>query len=331
MTDNDLDLLLRALDDELADPDRDRLQQLLATSPDARAAWQQHRAVRTAVAAQAAPSFGPYFADRVMQRLARERGAHPRRGGAGLPAWLTPAGAVGWGLAVAVLLAAVGLALWLRPQTIHVPYGQTASHTLPDGSTVELAGGSTLTYARPWGRGERRVSLDGEAFFAVARQEVPFVVETFNARVEVLGTRFNVSAWPDAYEAATTVTLASGRVAVAPLAAPAAPVVLAPGEATTIAADTTHPALPAPASLDRVLAWRSGGLAFTDRPLASVFETLQRRFDVAIALDDADLAAERITYLAPRPASAEDVLADICHIKQLRYRRTANGFEVLSD
>src|SRR5690606_12087718 len=160
----DRDLLLRALDADLSAAERLRLEQLLA-KPEARAAWHEHQRVRTAVAAAADASFGPFFADRVMQRLSRERAARRRAGLRERLAALSPLRVAGAGLAVAVLVAAVAVALWVRPHTLHVPYGELATVTLPDGSVVELGSGSTLTYAHPFGWKARRVRLEGEAFF----------------------------------------------------------------------------------------------------------------------------------------------------------------------
>src|SRR5690606_622826 len=158
----------------------------------------------------------------------------------------------------------------------------------------------------------------------------PFVVVTFNARVEVHGTRFNVRAWPEEPASGTSVALTEGRVAVAALASPAPPVVLAPGEMTTVAPDTTAPRRPAPAALGTVLAWRTGGIAFSDEPLASVARALERRFGVSVRLADAGLADAPVGYLQPRPAAVEVVLADICAAHNLRYRRTADGYEIVA-
>lgn len=69
----------------------------------------------------------------------------------------------------------------------------TLVHTLADGSTVYLEANSTLTYSNRFGRNEREVTLKGEAFFDVVPDATrPFVVETKDARVQVLGTSFLV-------------------------------------------------------------------------------------------------------------------------------------------
>ena len=85
-----------------------------------------------------------------------------------------------------------------RMVAFHTDPGQRASLTLPDGTSVELNSGSTLEYPADFARGERRVRVEGEAMFDVAKvADKPFYVETFAYDVKVLGTRFNVEADED--------------------------------------------------------------------------------------------------------------------------------------
>ena len=331
MKTNDLHLVQRSLDAELNAEEAARLRRLLHLAPEARQELDALQAVRGLVAEHGGHAFAPHFADRVMRRVRRPALAPPQASLAErLGEALLPWRAVGWSLAVAALVA-VGLALWLWPRAdvVRVPYGETLSLVLPDGSAVELDGGSTLRYGPFEGADIRRVHLEGEAFFSVVEGERPFVVETFNAHVTVLGTRFNVRAWATDVEEATVVTLTSGRVEVVPQTSEAAPVVLAPGQTSVVRGDTTS--APVAARFSRVLAWRSGGLHFADQPLGSVAAALERRFDVEIRLASPELAAFPITYLNPHPASAPSVLADVLHVHGLRFRRTADGFLILRE
>ena len=85
-----------------------------------------------------------------------------------------------------------------RMVAFHTDPGQRASLTLPDGTSVELNSGSTLEYPAVFSRKERRVKINGEAMFDVAKvADKPFYVETFAYDVKVLGTRFNVEADED--------------------------------------------------------------------------------------------------------------------------------------
>lgn len=336
MNTNDRDLIIRSLDDELPATERERLDDLLQTAPDARKMLNQHQSVRQFVAEHGSTSFAPGFADGVMDKLPAESpsAAHRR---ADRPPASPPSQSEGrmrsvswWQmgsvLAAAVVLVGIGLAFWLWPHTVQVPSGETELVPLADGSIVELSAGSTLEYRSFWGRDARRVTLDGEAFFDIAEADRPFIVETFNAHVVVKGTRFNVRAWSDDPTQETAVTLASGQVDVVPQADTSSHVALTPGETSLVAGDTTL--TPASLTVDQALAWRSGGLAFVDRPLGSVLHALEQRFGLSITLASPDLTDWPLTYLNPNPSSGEAVLSDICHTYGLRYQRTANGYTV---
>ncbi len=354
MKDKEMELLLRSFDDELDETDRRHLDALLKNSTLMRSERIRLRRLRDLIAGSAADGFAPDFADRVMNRLngasrtERRTSPAPDRRARGRRPWRLAGGVA----AAAVLAIAIGLMVWMQPRMASVPYGAVQTLTLKDGSTVTLSGGSTLSYPRSWGADERRVRLDGEAFFRVDPGDKPFVVETFNADVTVLGTEFNVRAWRDDPAPQTAVALASGRVAVAartgapPTRATSSatssdesaavlhrqgpdPVVLEAGQATSVVGDSTAARPPRDVSLEPIVSWRSGGVAFVDQPLGSVFNAIERRFDVDVRAADSAIYGRLLTYLNPEPRSAADVLSDICHTLDLRYRRTANGYEVL--
>ena len=101
----------------------------------------------------------------------------------------------------------------LTGNTITVPAGQHIDVQLPDGTKVCMNALSELHYPTFFIGRERKVQLKGEAFFDVSHdRKHPFVVETYACDVEVLGTKFNIEAYPDS-EAITT-TLLEGSVEV---------------------------------------------------------------------------------------------------------------------
>ena len=92
-----------------------------------------------------------------------------------------------------------------QPQTVTVPAGQRAQITLADGTRVWLNAQSTLTYTSNFGRDERNVELDGEAYFEVAKnKDIPFYIHTEMNNVRVVGTCFNVCAYKGSKEFETT-------------------------------------------------------------------------------------------------------------------------------
>jgi ferric-dicitrate binding protein FerR (iron transport regulator) len=230
-----------------------------------------------------------------------------------------------WVAAAAVIVILVGVAYMLRPVTVHAPNGEFAQANLPDGSVVHLNSGSSISY-RAHFVGGRNLSLDGEAFFEVVTDDDAFEVKTFNARTIVLGTRFNVRARSNEPSASTSVAVESGRVRVESLSGSGDGVVLTRGLQSHVT-ESEAPSGPIAVALERALAWRDGGFAFNDQQFSTIFAEVERRFNVEIEAPD-DLTRESFSFFLHSPRSAEDVVADLAQAKGLRYRETANGFEV---
>lgn len=79
--------------------------------------------------------------------------------------------------------------------TVKTPKGKTLALRLPDGSEVTLNESSILSFQIPFAKDSRRVSLEGEAYFQIAKGTVPFDVKHGNASVRAYGTIFNVNAY----------------------------------------------------------------------------------------------------------------------------------------
>ncbi|WP_112902767.1 FecR family protein [Salinibacter ruber] len=265
---------------------------------------------------------------------------------------------VAMGLAVATLVLAGGLWLWRQPVTITAPPGQQRTAALPDGSTAHLNSGTTLTYRRgfqswPFVDAARRaVELGGEAFFEVEDGDRPFLIETASAEVAVTGTRFNVRARPgnarpenadrdDARSAAprsadpaaaTEVTLVAGRVEVAARTRPERRVVLSePGARSQVAGPDASPTPPERAAPKYALAWRNGGFAAQARPLTSVLQDLERRFDATLRLHDSvEETRAPVSLYYPEAPDLETILHDLCTARNLNYRPTSRGFELFA-
>ncbi len=96
-------------------------------------------------------------------------------------------------------------------QDIHSPVGMRSHVVLPDGTNLWLNAGSYLRYGIPFTREKREVELTGEAFLDVTKNEQsPFIVKAGDAEVEVMGTQFNVNAWPEKEQ--IQVALKEGKV-----------------------------------------------------------------------------------------------------------------------
>ena len=225
-------------------------------------------------------------------------------------------------VAAVVLVVFGGMAMALLPVTHRAGAGEILSLDLPDGSHVEINSGSVVSHRRGFFTG-RDVRLEGEAFFHVVKDNEPFLIETFNARVRVVGTQFNVRARTE-----TAVSVLSGTVQVSPLS-----------DDEFVSVDENESAVVNGATVyqidtldsDLAFAWRRGDLIFSDSQLSDVAAEIERRFATKIELSGAELGARRVTVALRQPASAESVVTDLCEALDLRYRRTSEGFELFAE
>lgn len=312
--------LLGRIDDPTADTDAD--------SPDSEAAWQavQDRVQPPSQNGTAPASPDPATAERAEDRSPQRPSSRQRH----LPSWTLVA-------AAAVVLVVAGLWMWSQPERVTTEAGEMTAVTLPDGSAVELNSATTLSYPRglaTWpliGSDERAVTLQGEAFFEVEPGETPFVVETPNARVEALGTSFNVRARSEGTELETHVALASGSVQIgATESTPAQPIVLdREGAVGEVVGDVVRTSSDDEVGTgNQAWVWREQGFAASDRSLGSIFDDLERRFGVTLTLTDSTIAQERMTLFYPSQTDLETILHDISVAKDLEYRETSTGFEL---
>lgn len=99
--------------------------------------------------------------------------------------------------------------------TITVPYGKRSELMLPDSSKVWLNAGSQLTFPSVFDASNNEVFLIGEGYFEVTeRKTTPFYVRTADMNIKVMGTSFNVSAYPD--DGYTSAVLLSGKIEIEP-------------------------------------------------------------------------------------------------------------------
>lgn len=173
--------------------------------------------------------------------------------------------------------------------TKQTTFGQKQIIRLPDGSTVHLNAGSKLTYTEPFQDNKRKVSLTGEAFFEVARDEQrPFVIHSGVVSTKVLGTSFNVRAYPD--EQQIVVSVETGKVGVN-LEETEQNVEINPTEQATYMEGQNALSV---STFDRqeVIGWKDGIIQFKDMPLSRVITKLERVYGVEFHINNPDLKLE---------------------------------------
>ncbi len=161
---------------------------------------------------------------------------------------------------------------------LSTPKGATYHIILPDGTRVWLNGGSEIRYPGRFDTDKRVVELEGEAYFAVEKQNgVPFLVVTKEQEIKVLGTEFNVSS----YETAVVkTTLVEGSVQVTVPSGSHTPLLLSPGEQAVLLPNGVLNKKKA--NLKQELAWRSGVFYFDKTPVADMMLQVAHWYDVEI-------------------------------------------------
>jgi ferric-dicitrate binding protein FerR (iron transport regulator) len=180
--------------------------------------------------------------------------------------------------------------------TFSTDYGMTRDILLEDGSEIILNANSSLKVPRALS-GNREVWLQGEAFFSITKKEdrARFVVHTNNLNVEVLGTKFNVSARHEKTEVVLdegSVKLTSGLPAVAE------PLMMIPGDLVSLSDRDTgfkkKTVVP-----DRYSAWRNNLMVFEDAPLSVVAQEIEDYYGIEVEIANADLMKNQLTGTLP--------------------------------
>ncbi|WP_341837168.1 FecR domain-containing protein [Chitinophaga pollutisoli] len=228
-------------------------------------------------------------------------------------------------VASAILLCVAGAGTWYwtlarkearsRQNIVGTEKGSRSRLTLPDGSKVWLNGDSRITYGASFGKNSRELTLTGEAYFDVVRDpHHPMIIKTDAITIKVLGTAFNVRAYPD--EKTTATTLVNGKVQVSVNNKDAVSYTLSPDEKLIVNNESgladnrpgAHPkneqllenitkikivktdAIPPEAQ------WTRNKLVFANQPLHEVANILSRWYGVTVIVQgDDDMKAQQFT------------------------------------
>jgi len=201
--------------------------------------------------------------------------------------------------------------------------GQRESIDLPDGSRVQLNSGSEIQFYENFSDSARLVTLSGEAYFEVTHDHRPFYVNTGNAQIRVLGTKFGIRTRNDE----TRVTVREGRVSLRGIKTAAATAVELTANQTSVCQQQYAPAPPTTVDAGQALGWVEGKIVFEQTPLTEVVAELQRVYNVAIELSNPALGQNTITgSFQNKPV--ESVLASICLTMNLQYKNEGNKFVI---
>jgi len=192
--------------------------------------------------------------------------------------------------------------------TLKVPYGKRFKLQLSDGTVVNLNSGTTFKYPEQFGlNGKRNVYLTGEAFFEVAKDKThPFIVHANQVEVEVLGTKFNVSAYPE--NPTVNSTLIEGSIQMAEVENKSNSVLIVPNEMATWQ-NNSKKITTKFVDTSIYSAWTKGDIAFKDTPFSTIAKIIERTYDVKIINENSDLARQSFTgSIKISESSVENIL-----------------------
>ena len=195
-------------------------------------------------------------------------------------------------------------------------------HTLPDGSTVILNRNTRITYPRSFSMGERNVTLEGEAFFSIVRDdESPFTVDAGKVRIRALGTSFNVRTSDQ--DSPVEIFVKTGQVLVTCINT-GSDIVLDSGFIGSVYSDKTGKALNTDPNY---MSWNTGLLVYDGQTLDIVFRDLKRVYNMNIVADDPEILSN--TWTSPIDNQAQEtIIRLICASFNLAYEKDGDVYHL---
>lgn len=211
-----------------------------------------------------------------------------------------------------------------------IPYGKTSEIILPDGTHVYLNAGSRLIYPDFFADKTREVFLVGEAFFEVEHNmEQPFIVQTTDIRIRVLGTQFNVSAYPSDNIIETVLT--SGRVQLEQnnTGMFTETTELSPGQLAAFN-KTDRTTRLKEVDIENYTLWTEGLLKFESTDLSRVVKRLERYYNIRFKYNDPFLGGIKISGKLDLSDSREFVLENVADAATVEISKIGEGYYEIS-
>ncbi|MGJ1412057.1 FecR family protein [Sphingobacterium thalpophilum] len=203
----------------------------------------------------------------------------------------------------------------LQFNTLVVPKGNFYKLTLEDGTLVWVNASSQLKFPVKFKHDERRVILEGEAYFEVAHDaQRPFFVESRGSEVKVLGTHFNINA----YSHNVRTTLSSGKVQVSHSGNI---IVLEPGEYANIVSGQLSKGK---ADLEHDLSWHNNQFYFKKETIAEIASTLSKWYDIQVRFKKGVSLNKVYTGNFKRDVKLSEVLEMLTYVCDLKFELRGN-------
>ncbi len=175
---------------------------------------------------------------------------------------------------------------------IITPKGQIKNILLPDGSLVFLNSDTKLKYGSNFGTKKREVFLEGEAFFDVTHDSrKPFVIHTSENIVKVLGTAFNVSAYPD--ENIHQISLERGKISISHDKGKSA--ILNANQIYLLLCNKNQSKIFKSENVEMYSSWKDGKIIFRNQRFADITRKLERSHNIVIIIQNTQIENLRYT------------------------------------
>lgn len=212
-----------------------------------------------------------------------------------------------------------------------IPYGRTSEILLPDGTRVFLNAGSRLIYPNFFADKNREVFLVGEAFFDVEHNAgKPFIVQTTDIRVQVLGTQFNVSAYPSDNIIETVLTSGKVRLEQNNSGIFSETIELSPGQLASFS-KTERTTQLKNVDIENYTLWKENLLKFESTDLNRVLKRLERYYNIRFKYNDPFLGCIKITGKLDLGDSQESVLKNVADVASLNIIKIGEGHYEISN
>ena len=176
-----------------------------------------------------------------------------------------------------------------------IPHGKNSSILLPDGTVAYLNAGSRLVYPNFFKGKNREVFLIGEGFFEVAHDESnPFIVQTTDLNVEVLGTKFNLSAYPSDNIIETVLVEGKVKISQKGFQLLKNDYTLEPNQLAAYNRTSAETKI-LEVDISNYVSWHNGYLNFNSSDLSRIVKRLERYYNIRILFDDPMLGIRSIT------------------------------------
>lgn len=204
----------------------------------------------------------------------------------------------------------------LQLNQLTVPYGKTISLTLSDGTRMWVNSGSRVIYPSVFGKDKREIFVSGEIYLDVVKNpDLPFIVKTNHINVNVLGTKFNVSAYDN--ESTQSVVLVSGAVGVKSNELKGNYNIL-PNQKFSYQASSKEVNIQK-VDVNNYISWIQGYLLLNSENLDSVLQKLERHYNISFSYDSNKLKDIRVSGKLDLHGGIEGVLKYISITVPINY------------